>query len=133
MTTTNRQRPNPLLLAAALVYFAGALALLFAPDEILAAMRTGAGRLDAVLLQLVAAALFGFAMLDWMQRFTRTGGIYGRPIVLANLAHSLTAALSLAHGLRAGGLPAPLLGALVAYALLAIAFGWTFFGPGPRA
>jgi hypothetical protein len=132
MTDAVKDRPNPLLLGAALLYFAGALALLFAPDEILAAMSVTAGRLDALLVQLVAAALFGFAMLDWMQRFTRTGGIYGRPLVIANFAHSATAALSLVHGWRAGGLPTLLLGALVAYGVLAIAFGWAFFGPGPR-
>ena len=121
-------RTNPLLVAAAAIYLAAALPLLFAPDEILTAA-TGAAPsvLDTALLQLVAAALFGFAMLNWFQRSTVTGGIYGRPIVAANLSHTAIAALSLAHFAKAGTLPRLLLVPLALYAVLALAFGWAFF------
>jgi len=121
-------RPNPLLIAAAAVYVAAALPLLFAPDEILTAT-TGAAPtvLDTALLQLVAAALFGFAMLNWFQRTTVTGGIYGRPIVAANLSHTAVAALSLLHFAKAGTLPHFLMVPLGLYTVLALAFGWAFF------
>jgi len=121
-------RPNPLLIAAAAVYLAAALPLLFAPGEILRAATGGAPSvLDTALLQLVAAALFGFAMLNWFQRTTVTGGIYGRPIVAANLSHAMIAAFSLAHFAKAGTLPGLLFVPLGLYTVLALGFGWAFF------
>lgn len=129
--TTAKERLNPLLVAAAAIYFAAALLLLFGPDELLAAAGSVPNPLGSVLLQLVAAALLGFAMLNWMQRFTVTGGIYGRPLVIANLAHAMTAALSLAHFAQRGARAMPILVALTTYGALALAFGWAFFRPLP--
>ena len=34
---------------------------------------------------LLGGALFAFALLNWFQRHTMMGGIYGRPLLLANL------------------------------------------------
>lgn len=89
------ERPDPLMTASAVVYAAAALPLLFAPAEILA--WTGGERSATVeaLLQLVAGLLFGFAMLNWTSRHGRAGGIYNRPLVVANFAQAaiLTATL----------------------------------------
>jgi len=122
-----KDRLNPLLVAAALLYFAVSLPLLFAPDELLSASGVTPTAFDGALLQLLAAALFGFAMFNWLQRSTVTGGIYGRPLVMANLAHTAIAALSLLHLVRRGTLPTTLLTALVLYGVLALAFAWTLF------
>ena len=127
------KRPNLLLGATAVVYLLAAVAMLFAPAEILQALGQPTSAFAVGLVQLLGSAIFGFAMLNWMSRYSAIGGIFGRP--LANLAHSATAALLLTHQALDGQLPAPLLAALALQAGIAIAFGIHLFiapGSAPR-
>ena len=126
------ERSNLLLTLSALIYFAAAIPLLFAPDEMLAFAGAPPSRLDAGLLQLVGSAVFGFSMLNWMSRYTRIGGIYGRPLVVANLAHSASAALLLGKAAGRVGFPAGVVVPLGIYAVLAVGFGIAMFSR-PRA
>lgn len=134
--SSSGERPSPLLVTAAAVYFAAAVLLLFLPEEILGWLGTSASApgspgLHPALLQVLAASLFGFAMLDWMSRFTVIGGIYGRPLVIANFAHAVIAALSIGRVALAGPATPALWVALALYAALAVAFGAKLFlGPG---
>ena len=121
------ERPNLLLTASAAVYFAAAVPLLFAPDELLAFAGEPASGLDAALLQVVGSAFFGFSMLNWMSRYTRTGGIYGRPLVIANLTHAASAALLLGKAASREGFPVAVMVPLGIYALLAVGFGAALF------
>ena len=41
--------------------------------------------------QLLGAALFALAQLNWLQRFTRVGGIFGRPTLVPNVAFTTVA------------------------------------------
>ncbi len=85
--------PLLLRLYAALLATAGAV-LLFAPEA--------SGATDArglVLAQLVGAALLGFAALNWTARGVVLGGIYGRAVVVGNLAFSVVGALVLGRSL----------------------------------
>lgn len=82
--------------------FDGALGvlLLFAPDEVGGMLGTPAG--SAVLVQVLAAALLGFAVLNWIGRHHKLGGIYGRGIVASNQMHFTVGALVLVrHGFAA--------------------------------
>jgi hypothetical protein len=118
---------NILLTGSAALYFVAALPLLFAGDELAARLAGSPTATVAALVQLYGSALFGFAMLNWMNRMARIGGILGRPLLVANLAHAATAFLllvrpALAHpGELALTLPAAL------YLLLALAFGSRLF------
>ena len=76
---------NRLVLAAALAYGLPGLALTFGPDAALAWAGASAAPIDLWLAQLLGAALLGLAFLNWVQRHTLVGGIYGRPLLLANL------------------------------------------------
>ncbi len=38
-------------------------------------------------IQMMAALYMGFAIMNWMQREARIGGIYNRPIVMGNFFH----------------------------------------------
>jgi sugar phosphate permease len=122
-----KERPNLLLTISAVVYFAAAIPLLFAPDEILSFAGAAPSALAAGLLQVVGSAVFGFSMLNWASRYTRTGGIYGRPLVIANLAHTASAALLLARAAARGGWPAGAVVPLGIYAVLAVGFGMAMF------
>jgi len=121
------QRPNLLLLGSAIVYFAAALPLLFAPQATLAFAGVAASTLDMALLQVLGAAVFGFAMLNWLNRYSRIGGIFGRPVVAANLAHAGSAALLLGKVAKSAAFPPLLVTVLAVYAVMAIAFAIKFF------
>lgn len=124
-------KPSPLLIASAILYFAAAVVLLFLPEELLGWLGAGGSSLDPALLQVLAAAVFGFAMLNWTSRYTQIGGIYGRPLAIANLSHAAIAAISLAR-VAFRGSPSPALWAgLALYTVLAVAFGAKLFGPPP--
>lgn len=84
---------------SAAVLLIGGAALLFAPDAILPQLVPDFPPGAFWLGQLVAAAWLGVAALNWLQRSALLGGIYGRPIVFANLALYFVGALSLVRAL----------------------------------
>jgi hypothetical protein len=115
------ERPNLLVTATAIVYFA---------VSVVAAGARGTP-LELVLLQLLGAAIFGFAMLNWMHRYSRIGGILGRPLVMANLSHSMVAALMMLHLSRRTGWPPGLLILAAGHGAIAVGFGAKLFGRPP--
>jgi len=129
---TDPQRPSPLrstgfvIRGSALLLGGLGLALLLAPAGVADLFGWRGG---SALSGLAAAGLLSVAALDWMGRGAIYGGIYGRPIVVANLMMSLTGGLGLLDAqLRSPGaypwgwLP---VGALAAHGL---AFGLILFG-----
>ena len=72
-------KPNALLAASAIVYFAASVALLFAPAEIGAFVGAPPDAGRERLLQVIGGALLGFAMLNWSSRHSRTAGCPTRP------------------------------------------------------
>lgn len=116
-----------LLTASAVAYFVVSLAAIFAGDELLRFGGAAGTALELALIQLLGAALFSLAMVNWLNRYSRIGGIYGRPLVMANLANSAISALMLVHLWRSFGFSTPLAAALGFYALLALAFGAQLF------
>ncbi len=120
-------RLSLLLVVSAVIYFAAALPLLFAPEEVLTFAGAPTSILDRTLLQVLGSAIFGFAMLNWLNRYARVGGIFGRPVVASNLAHAGTAALLLGKVASRASFSTPLTVVLLLYGSLALAFGFTFF------
>lgn len=74
----------------------GAL-FVFAPEE--SAVALTRQETPALAFSLLGAALFGLGMMDWLTRRAPIGGIYGRPVLMANLVHFVIGGLAL---LRAG-------------------------------
>ena len=124
-------RPNLLLTLSAVAYFVVSLALIFTTEELLGFAGAAGTVLEIALLQLLGAALFSLAVLNWMSRYSRTGGIFGRPLVVANFANAMIAVLMLFHLWREHRLSTPLMFAFGFYAVLALAFGARLFLP-PR-
>ncbi len=81
--------------SAAAVLFAAGAALLFAPGELLRLYGASVSPVGLHVAQLLGAALLGFGALDWLARGMVLGGIYGRPVVAANMAQSGISALVL--------------------------------------
>jgi len=99
----------------------------FLPVEILAALGTPGGGLPPTFVQLLGALWLAFAMLNWMARGSPMGGIYGRPIVVANLTHFAIGAMTLAKLVFAGTVDVVVITAATVYAAFAIAFGTVLF------
>ena len=47
------------------------------------------------IIQVIGGLYFGFGMLNWMARSTRIGGIYNRPIAIANFSHFFISGIAL--------------------------------------
>jgi len=119
-----------LLTASSGVLGAAGLAATFAPVELLAASHLPAAQPLPVLIQLLGALYLGFAMANWTAKGSLIGGIYARPLSLANSVHFTVGALALAKAASAGGAPWPLLTATAVYAVFAALFGYLVFGRG---
>jgi hypothetical protein len=113
-----------LLSASALAMGLAGIAASFAPAEIAAALGLAGG---ALVVQLLGALLFGFAMVNWLARGSLLGGIYNRPVAVGNLAHFLIGALALLKAIGAGERRTMFLVAAAVYAIFAIGFAMALF------
>lgn len=105
--------------ASAAVLLVGGIVLLFASDALLPAVLPGFPPSGAWLGQLLGASWLAVAALNWLQRGAILGGIYGRPVVFANLVLYFISALSLARALFDGGAPSVLWLPLVVMGVMA--------------
>jgi hypothetical protein len=109
---------------SALILAFGGLVLLFAGDAVLPQLMPGFPSAGAWLGQLVAAAWLAVAALNWTSQWALLGGIYGRPVVLANGTLYFIAATSLARAVAQDRAPAALWVLLVPAATFAVVYGW---------
>jgi hypothetical protein len=114
-----------LLMTVAAIATAGAgLVLLFLPQEVVGLAGGPPASTPALAMQLMGALYLGVAMTDWTARDSLLGGVYGRPVVLGNVAHFAIGALALLKGASAHPQVASWVAALV-YAVLAVLFSVT--------
>ena len=112
-------------LSAIAMGIAGIL-LSFMPQEIISFFDSQApSKYDAIVVQVLGALYFAFAMLNWTAKSNLIGGIYGRPIAIANLSHFLIASLALIKAYTSG--QSSLLLLTIVYSLFAIVFSIIFF------
>jgi hypothetical protein len=128
----SQNKPNPLLVFSAAIYFLAGVATLFAPQELLSLGGAAPNSLTVALLQMVGAAFLGFGVLNWMSRHSLVGGIYSRPLVVANFGHTFAGAALLVKAVPRGNGSALAWAALGIYCVLALFFGLKLFGPGPK-
>jgi hypothetical protein len=116
-----------LLTASALVLGALGVAGTFLPHELLASIGVAPAGVLPLLVQLLAAALFAFAMVNWAARGSLIGGIYNRPVAIGNQTHFVIGALALMKGVAAGQRQPIVLGLAAVYVVFAIGFAALFF------
>lgn len=78
---------------------AAGILLTFMPDAVLGQLTIDINKPTLYLVQILGALYFAFGLLNWMSKTSLIGGIYNRPIVVANLTHFLIAGLALSKGL----------------------------------
>jgi hypothetical protein len=71
------------------------VSLTFAPENIIVLLGINNSIVVRLVLQLLGAAYCAFAMLNWMAKGAIIGGIYNRPIGIANLTHFLIGGIAL--------------------------------------
>jgi hypothetical protein len=105
-------------------------ACLFAPEELASSFGAGGAKVLPVLIQLLGALYVGFAMANWMAKASIVGGIYGRPLSIANFTHFAIGTIALVkHALPHPG--GAMTATLIAYGLFAILFAYVVFAASP--
>lgn len=104
---------------------------LFAPHELLVVNGVAPTGSMPLLMQLFAAVMLGAAINNWMAKGSAMGGIYNKPLALANLLHFATGGLTLLKVLLRGPFTTTLAIATAVYCLFALGFGLVVFGRSP--
>ena len=105
---------------------AGVFAL-FVPDVLLALFGAPMSDLLSVPIQLMGALYFSMAMMNWTAKDSAIGGIYARPVSLANFAHFFIGTLLLAKVVLSGAFDLPIVLLLALYTIFAVLFYWLLF------
>ena len=84
-----------IMILSAIFLAAMGLSLTFLPNEIAGLTGIAPDKTFTVILQIMGALYFSFAMLNWMAKGTLIGGIYGKPVSVANLTHFVIGGLAL--------------------------------------
>ena len=86
-----------LLMRVSAIYLAllGAAAS-FLPQEVLtySGVQSGQGAVAVLLIQVAGALYLGFAGLNWTAQANLIGGIYSKPVALANFTHFTVASIA---------------------------------------
>ena len=115
-----------MILSAAFLAVIG-ISLTFLPAEIAGITGIAPDKTFTVILQLMGALYFSFAMLNWMAKGILIGGIYGKPVSVANMTHFVIGALALVKLLLNNhDLPYPIWISAGIYAVFAVLFGMIF-------
>ena len=104
------------------------ISLIFLPKEILDYFELSVSDTLELLMQIIGSFYFAFAILNWMSKGSIIGGIYNRPIAMANLAHFVIAGLALIKGVLANpSLSYVIWSIAIIYSIFAIFFGIVAF------
>ena len=104
------------------------ISLIFIPKEILDYLELSVSETLQLLMQIIGSFYFAFAILNWMSKGSIIGGIYNRPIAMANLTHFVIAGLALIKGILANpSLSYVIWSIAIIYSIFAIFFGIVAF------
>lgn len=104
------------------------IALTFAADDIIVAFVAEPSEILRITAQLLGATYFGFAILNWMSKGAIIGGIYNKPLVMANFAHFfIGGAMLVKTVLHNQQLPAGLFILAGIYLVMALLFAFIMF------
>ena len=121
MNTKLLMRSSALILGLAGVF------ALFAPDVLLTTQGAAVTGNLSVMIQLMGALYFSFALMNWTAKDSLIGGIYARPVSLANFSHFFAGALLLLKQQLSNEMNLSILTALIVYAVYAAYFYWLVF------
>ena len=119
---------KPLMTLNAIILALIGISLIFLPKEILDYFELSASDTLELLMQITGSLYFAFAMLNWMSKGSIIGGIYNRPIAIANLTHFVIAGLALIKGILSNPSLSYIIWSIaIIYSIFAILFGFVAF------
>ncbi len=123
-----------LMTTSAIVLGLIGIILTFMPKEIINVYYVDGIGLMKIVVQLIGALYIAFAMLNWMSKSALIGGIYNRPLVVANTTHFTIGGLALLKGITTlPVIPNPILALMLIYLVFGITFGMLLFRhPSPQ-
>ena len=89
-------------ISAAFLAVAG-ISMTFFPNEIANHIGLATAKTSKLVIPILGALYFGFGMLNWMAKGSIVGGIYNKPLVIANLSPFAIGCLALIKGLASSG------------------------------
>ena len=113
--------------SSSLILAVAGIFTLFAPDVLLSALGVAVTAQLAVFVQLLGALYFSFALMNWTAKDSAIGGIYARPVSLANFSHFFAGTILLVKYLLSNEFDLPILLVSILYASFAIVFYWLVF------
>ena len=116
-----------LMTSSSIVLGLAGLFALFLPDVLLSSQGVAATGVMPVLVQLMGALYFSFALMNWTAKDSVIGGIYARPVSLANFSHFFAGALLLLRYQLSNPIHLFILAVLIVYAVYAVCFYWLVF------
>ena len=120
-------KTRTLMMASSLFLGVAGLSALFAPEELLKLLSLPQTTPLPVLIQLMGALYLSFALMNWTAKESIIGGIYLRPISIANFSHFIMGALTLIKYQLSNAANGSLCGVLIVYVTFAIIFTWLVF------
>ena len=115
-------------MASAILMGITGIILIFLPDEIADYAGLTSTNLPPLLLQVLGALYFSFALLNWMAKANLIGGIYSKPVAMGNFAHFFIAGLSIMKSAIANQNIIELWAVGIIYCIFAILFAVVGFG-----
>lgn len=117
-----------LLMSLSAVFLAALGVLItFLPQELLTHVGAPAEGALVQLMQLLGALCLGLAALNWMSRGSHLGGIYGRPVSMANFFSFAIGAVALVKSAAGQQFTVEITAMAAVYSLFAIWFGLVLF------
>ena len=118
---------NLLMTTSSLLLGLAGIFALFIPDVLLAMVGMWVANPLSVLIQLLGALYFSMALMNWTAKDSAIGGIYARPVSLANFAHFFIGALLLIKYQVSNELNLLIFLVMVVYVVFATLFYWLVF------
>jgi hypothetical protein len=113
-----------LMAVSAIILGLAGITLSFLPEE--AARLSGLPEGNSIILQLTGALYFGFAILNWTAKGNLIGGIYSKPVAVANFAHFLIGGLALIKLALKDLSTSYIWTPAIIYLIFAVLFGYVF-------
>ena len=114
------------MVASSIALGLAGIALLFAPLETLAVL--GLGESTEVTGQVLASLYLAFAAANWTARGSMIGGIYARPLSVANFFHFVVGGTVLVKGIAASTLNVFYISVALVYLVFAVLFLSVLYG-----
>ena len=117
-----------LMISSAIFLLIAGMITSFYPDKVLETHGVVPNNTMMLLIQMMGGLYIGFAVLNWMARGVLIGGIYAKPISMANFMHFAIVAILLAKAAVKFGVYQLATSAAV-FGVFAIGFGIVMFRP----